>query len=63
MATDHSPAPTAASTNPVGNSSPAPTPFARGISPHVKEKDHPEQRARIHEHLARKHTESGHARD
>jgi len=52
------------STSPLGNSEPQSTPLARGISPHVKEKlkDHPEQRARIHEHLARKQTESGHAR-
>ena len=57
--------PTSQSTSPLGNSEPQSTPLARDISPHVKEKlkDHPEQRARIHKHLARKRTESGHACD
>ena len=61
---ENSKAPTSASTNPVGNSSPPPTPLATGISPHVREKlkDHLEQSKRIGHHLERKRTESGHAR-
>jgi hypothetical protein len=58
-------APTAASTSPLGNSEPQPTPLATGISPHVAAKlrrHHPEHNMRMREHLARKRTESGHAR-
>lgn len=53
------------STSPLGNTKgTTPTPLATGISPHVREKlkDHPEQSKRIHHHVERKRTESGHAR-
>jgi len=57
--------PTDHSTRPLGTSEPQSTPLATGISPHVAAKlreHHPEQHQRIREHLARKRSESGHAR-
>jgi hypothetical protein len=58
-------APTDASTRPLGNTgSVQPTPLSTHINPHIKEKlkDFPDQHRRMREHLARKRTESGHAR-
>jgi hypothetical protein len=59
-------APTEASTSPMGNTEMKPTPLVRGVTEHVAAKlhaHHPEQHKRVREHLARKRTESGHARD
>jgi hypothetical protein len=58
-------APTEASTRPEGNTSMRPSVLERGIGSNVAAKlreHHPEQNKRIREHLARKHSESGHAR-
>ena len=56
-------APTEHSTRPLGNSQPQATPLARDISPHVHEhlKNFPDAKRRMHEHLAKKKTQSGHA--
>jgi len=59
-------APTDASTRPEGNTSMRPSVQERGIGENVAAKlreHHPEQNKRMREHLARKRTESGHARD
>lgn len=62
---ENSKAPTAASTRPEGNTQMKPSALERGIGENVAAKlrrDHPEQNKRMGEHLARKRTESGHAR-
>jgi hypothetical protein len=58
--------PTEHSTRPEGNTSIKPSVLERGIGENVAAKlreHHPEQHKRMREHLARKRTESGHARD
>ena len=57
--------PTEHTTRPLGNTSIKPSVLERGIGENVAAKlrdDHPEQHRRMREHLARKRTESGHAR-
>ena len=57
--------PTEQSTRPDGNTPLQPSQLERGIGENVAAKlreDHPEQHQRIREHLARKRSESGHAR-
>ena len=54
-----------ASTRPEGNTQMKPSALERGIGENVAAKlraDHPEQNKRMREHLARKRSESGHAR-
>jgi len=63
MSTDK---PTERSTRPDGNTPLRPSQLERGIGENVAAKlreHHPEQHKRMREHLARKRTESGHARD
>jgi hypothetical protein len=53
------------STRPLGNTNMRPSVLERGIGENVAAKlrqHHPEQHKRMREHLARKRTESGHAR-
>lgn len=56
--------PTEQSTRPDGNTDMKPSQLERGIGANVRQKlkDFPEQRRRINEHLARKATQSGHAK-
>ena len=63
---ENSKAPTEASTRPLGNTSMKPSALERGVGENVAAKlraHHPEQNRRVREHLHRKQTESGHARD
>ena len=56
--------PTERSTRPEGNTSMKPSALERGIGENVAAKlreHHPEQNARIREHLAKKKSQSGHA--
>jgi hypothetical protein len=58
--------PSAMTTRPEGNTSMKPSALERGIGENVAAKlreHHPEQHRRMREHLARKRTESGHARN
>jgi hypothetical protein len=58
--------PSERTTRPEGNTSMKPSVLERGIGENVAAKlraDHPEQHKRVREHLQRKRTESGHARD
>jgi hypothetical protein len=60
---ENSKAPT--STSPLGNTAMRPSVLERGIGENVAAKlrrDHPEQHKRVREHLAKKQTQSGHAR-
>ena len=57
--------PTEQSTRPDGNTPLRPSQLERGIGENVAKKlrdDHPEQHKRMREHLAKKQTQSGHAR-
>jgi hypothetical protein len=59
-------APTSASTSPLGNSRDGyPTPLQRHLSPFVREhlKEFPDANRRVKEHLRKKQTQSGHARE
>jgi len=58
--------PTEQSTRPDGNTPLRPSQLERGIGENVAAKlreHHPEQHRRMREHLVRKRTESGHARE
>ena len=57
--------PTEQTTRPDGNTAMRPSQLERGIGENVAAKlreDHPEQNKRMREHLAKKQTQSGHAR-
>jgi hypothetical protein len=59
-------APTSASTAPMGNTKDTtPTPLQRDLSPHAREhlKNFPDANRRMHEHLAKKKSQSGHAHE
>jgi hypothetical protein len=63
---DNGKAPTSLSTTPLGNAKDVtPTPLQRGISPFVRSHlaDFPDANRRMREHLAKKKTQSGLARE
>jgi hypothetical protein len=65
MSEADSKSPSAMTTRREGNTSMKPSALERGIGENVAAKlreHHPEQNKRMREHLARKRTESGHAR-
>jgi hypothetical protein len=62
---ESSKAPTTRSTTPLGNTPLRPSQLERGIGANVAAKlreHYPEQNRRVHEHLTKKQTQSGHAR-